>query len=113
MYIPTGMCISTPTSKELNMGWMIHSLVNGQCWIGSINTYMELEEFLGKYNQNLKVVDCYDGNFFDWLAVTEEYSEEMFNAIENALSDERLDVATEDHLLVMREVFKNGKIIMG
>jgi hypothetical protein len=37
----------------------------------------------------------------------------MLNAIETALSDERLDLAIEGHLLVMREVFKNGKIIMG
>jgi hypothetical protein len=95
------------------MSWMIHSLSNGRSWIGSINTYIELEELLENYNRNLKIIDCLDGNFFDWLAVTEEYSEEMFNAIENALTDERLDVATEDHLLVMREVFKNGKIIMG
>lgn len=45
--------------------------------------------------------------------VTDEYSEEIFNAIENALSDEKLDVVSEDHLLVMREVFKSGKVIMG
>jgi hypothetical protein len=74
---------------------------------------MGLEELLGRYNRNLEIIDCLDGNFFDWLSVTEEYSEEMFNAIENALSDERLDVLTEDHLLVMREVLKNGNIIMG
>jgi hypothetical protein len=86
---------------------------NGKCWIGSIDTYIELEELLEKYNRNLKIIDCLDGNFFDWLAVTEEYSEEMFNAIENALSDERLDVATEGHLLVMKEVLRGGNIIMG
>ncbi len=45
--------------------------------------------------------------------VTDDYSKEMLDAIENALSDERLDVVTEDHLLLMREVFKNGKVIMG
>jgi len=95
------------------MSWMIHSLANGKSWIGSLNVYMGLEDLLGKYNQNLQFIDCLDGNFFDWLAVTEEYSEEMFNAIENALSDEKIDVVTENHLLVMREVFKNGKIIMG
>jgi hypothetical protein len=74
---------------------------------------MELEELLGRYNQNLKLIDSYDGSFFDWLAVTDKYSKEMLNAIETALSDERLDVVIEDHLLVMREVFKNGKTIMG
>jgi DUF971 family protein len=95
------------------MGWTIHSMANGRCWIGSINVYMRLEELLGKYNQNLQFIDCLDGNFFDWLMVAEEYSEEMFDAIETALSDERLDVVIEDHLLLMREVFKNGKIIMG
>jgi hypothetical protein len=74
---------------------------------------MGLEELLEKYNRNLTIIDCLDGNFFDWLMVNEEYRKEMFNAIENALSDEQLDLATESHLLVMREVFKNGKIIMG
>jgi hypothetical protein len=88
-------------------------MANGKSWIGPINVYMELEEILEKHNLNLRIIDCLDGNFFDWLAVREEYSEEMFNAIENALSDERLDVATEGHLLVMKEVLKNGNIIMG
>jgi hypothetical protein len=106
-------CINQVLGKELNMGWTIHSMANGRCWIGSINIYMELEELLGRYNQNLKLIDSYNGSFFDWLAVTDEYSKEMLNAIETALSDERLDLATEGHLLVMREVFKNGKIIMG
>ena len=95
------------------MSWTIHSMANGRCWIGSINIYMELEELLGKYNQNLKLIDSYDGNFFDWMMITEEYSKEMLNAIETALSDKRLDLAIEGHLLIMREVFKNGKIIMG
>lgn len=95
------------------MSWMVHSMANGRSWIGSINVYMELEEILEKYNLNLRIIDCLDGNFFDWLAVRDEYSEEMFNAIENALSDEKIDIVTEDHLLLMREVFKSGKIIMG
>jgi hypothetical protein len=99
--------------EVFNMGWMIHSMANGRCWIGSINIYMELEELLGKYNQNLKLIDSYDGTFFDWLAVTDDYSKEMLDAIEMALSDERLDVVIENHLLVMREVFKNGTVIMG
>jgi hypothetical protein len=95
------------------MGWMIHSMANGRCWIGSINVYMEIEELLSKYNLNLKFIDCHGGNFFDWLMVTDDYSKEMLDAIEIALSDERLDVAIEGHLLLMREVFKNGTVIMG
>jgi hypothetical protein len=95
------------------MGWMIHSMANGRCWIGSINVYMEIEELLSKYNLKLKFIDCYSGNFFDWLMVKDDYSEEMLDAIEMALSDERLDVVIEDHLILMREVFKNGQIIMG
>lgn len=95
------------------MSWMIHSMANGKSWIGSINVYMEIEELLTVYNLNLKFIDCYDGNFFDWLIVKDEYSNEMLDAIELALSDDRLDVVTEDHLLVLREVFKNGRVIMG
>ena len=95
------------------MSWMIHSLANGRSWIGSINTYMELEELLGKYNPNLQFTDCLEGNFFDWLVVTEEYSEEFFKAIEKALSDEKIDVVTEDHLFAMKGVLNGGNIIMG
>lgn len=74
---------------------------------------MEIEELLLKYNLYLKFIDCFGGNFFDWLMVKDDYSKEMLDAIEMALSDERLDVVIEDHLVLMREVFKNGKIIMG
>lgn len=95
------------------MSWMIHSMANGRCWIGSINVYMEIEELLSKYNLNLKFIDCLDGSFFEWVIVKDDYSNEVFEAIEMALTDERLDVVIEDHLLLIREVFKNGKIIMG
>ena len=95
------------------MSWMIHSFANGRSWIGSINTYMELEELLEKYNPNLQFIDCLEGNFFDWLMINEEYSQEMSNAIENALSDEKIDVVTEGYLFAMKEVLNGGNIIMG
>lgn len=95
------------------MCWMIHSTANGKSWIGPINIYIEIEEILTKYNLNLLYIDCYDGNFFEWLIITDDYCEEMLDAIEMALSDERLDVVIEDHLLIMREVFKDGNVIMG
>ncbi|NWF53026.1 MAG: hypothetical protein HXY47_08110 [Nitrospirae bacterium] len=88
-------------------------MANGRSWVGSIYVYMEIEELLSKYNLNLKFLDSYGGNFFDWVVVNDDYSEEILYAIEKALSDERIDVVIEDHLLIMREVFKNGRVIMG
>ena len=88
-------------------------MANGKSWIGSIFVYMEVEELLSKYNPNLKFIDSYNGNFFDWMIVNDDYSKELHDAIEMALSDEKLDVVIEDHLLILREVFKDGRVIMG
>ncbi len=92
---------------------MIHSMANGRSWVGSIYVYMEIIELLSKYNPNLRTVDSYGGSFFDWIIVRDDYTREFSDAIEMALSDETIDIVIEDHLLIMREVFKDGKIVMG
>jgi hypothetical protein len=95
------------------MSWMVYSFGNRYSWFGPVDLYMHVETILSSYNYKLKHIENYGGSFFDYFITTGEYIEEVLDAIETALGDEFLDREIEGELIVLKRVFKGGRVIMG
>lgn len=95
------------------MSWMVYSFGSRYSWIGSVDLYIHLEKILSSYNYKLKHIENYGGSFFDYFTTTEEYEKEVREAIDTALDDEFLDREIEGELIVLKRVFKGGRVIMG
>lgn len=95
------------------MSWMVYSFGNRYSWFGPVDLYMHVETMLSSYNYKLKHIENYGGKFFDYFTTTEEYEKEVREAIDTALDDEFLDREIEGELIVLKRVFKGGRIIMG
>jgi hypothetical protein len=95
------------------MRWMIYSLGNRKSWDGTFEHYLNIEEFLCSRNAGLQRIRGLGGDFFDYFMVTEQYVNEMQRAIDTALASVELDEEMEYHLMILREVYRGGSVIMG
>ncbi len=95
------------------MTWMIYSLNNGNCWNGSFELYLQIEDILSTLNNGLRHIDGFDGEFFDYFKVNEQYSEEVLRTISDALASRTVNEEIGYHLATLYEVYRGGNVIMG
>lgn len=92
---------------------MIYSFGNRAVWCGSFEHYLFLEDRLATVNAALTRQDCTGGMVFDYFLIEELYRVAVLETLEELLGDIDSNAEIESELLMLREVFRCGPVVMG
>ncbi|KAF0180214.1 MAG: hypothetical protein FD164_1884 [Nitrospirae bacterium] len=93
--------------------WIVYSLGNRNLWFGSLREYLDIEEILSSHNDELRRMDGFEGLFFHYFMMTEEYQETVKKTIDDILTNDILNNRMEAELISLRAVYRSGPVLMG